>query len=274
MSLIESITRLKTFATAVEFTRFGVGCVGLAAMISLVPIHASASLNSRIGNSLSFGSYQAPVHKRARGYSVGGERSASQEIANERNEDEQYALNIPGADYYYLPSEDMSASEEEELEGWRGYLKEKGPSRVIVEVEVEQELKPLSDQVWDLIMGNEPEIDSSRNSPHRTVRMERNVVTIPKKQVEENRHVVEAKPVQETHNIHKEEGEEESAITEDAAESYKQLMDLFNRPVFATPTEEFGDADGMVSFRLPQNGANVNPAVRTGSKARFEIRRQ
>ena len=233
---------------------------------------------SRLGNSLSFGAFGPPSHQSSRGYSfestgqdqrppenVRYEITPSQETWQSDSTDE------PVQQYFFQPETEEEPEVEPER-GWKGYLREKGPSQVIVEIEVVHELSPLSDEVWGLIMGTgDPKSANARlGNGREAVAVDKHVVEIPKTQIDTNRQVVESIP-EEPVSIHREPDEEESPILDDAAESYQQLMELFSRPVFATPTNEFGDADSMLSFRTPQN--QPVSQLREGSSARFEIRR-
>ena len=227
------------------------------------------------GKSLSLGALSAPAHHPQNGYSfVVKEKSANEQLRDRAESERQVAFYSPPEESLtMLPrAEDVDPEKSPEETGWRGYLSEKGPSHVIVEVEIEQEIKPLSDEIWDLIMGKAPEIDSERERRlgNEVVSVERNAVSIPKVQVD-TRGELPSAVVDDPMRIHKEAGDEESPIVDDAAESYQQLMELFNRPVFATPARDYGDAEGMLSFRVPQN--TPVPATRDGSSARFEIRR-
>jgi len=248
------------------------GCMLFASAIALQG--RGAGLPSRPTNSLSFGSFQAPAHENVSHYSyVVTEGADLSSISGSERKVEQVALHMEKPSMFAVPDEEEPQVEPEEPAGWRGYLYEKGPSNVVVEVEVSREIEPLSPEVWNLIMGAKPKPTeiAETNSRLSVEKVDKNVVTIPNTQVDDNKHVVEGPVYSEPHRIHKEENEKEPSNTQDAAESYQQLMELFSRPVFAMPTEDPGDNDALLSFRVPQNQQNAT--VREGSRARFEIRR-
>jgi len=246
------------------------------AAFSLQGLGFGTELGNRLDNSLSFGSFRAPSHQAHRGYrySVVEQKSepVDESLASEQYSMPQFDESTPIQNQDFYQPENISEPEPQPERGWKGYLREKGPSRVIVEIEVEQELKPLSDEVWGLIMGTGEMNNADQNSRpgKEVVKIQKNTMTIPKTQVDKNKQVVESTP-EEPVKMLEVEGEEQSPILDDAAESYQQLMELFSRPVFATPSSDFGDADSMVSFRVPQN--QPAPTIREGSRARFEIRR-
>lgn len=154
---------------------------------------------------------------------------------------------------------------------WKGYLSEKGPSRVLVKYEEITELQTLPDEVWALIMGEAPEVDGDYAASQRksSEELEVNVVQLPENQKGET-HVDEKKAGEEM-RIDRGIIDDEFIKIEDESESYHQLMELFNRPVFAMPASELNDADGMLSFQGLKNAGTSN--VRDGSRARFEIRK-
>lgn len=277
MSYIEITKYLNNCPTAIR----GLPNTLLSSIVALMVVTLQgfgigADNGNQLGNSLSFGSYKAPSHQSHRGYRYSTEEPqsipAEDTFSSDREPIPQMDETTPIMQQYFYQPENAAEPEIEPETGWKGYLREKGPSQVIVEIEVEQELKPLSDEVWGLILGTGERFESDRN--HRAgkevVKVDKNTMTIPKTQVDLNKHVVESAP-EEPVKMLEEEGEEESPILDDAAESYQQLMELFSRPVFATPSNDFGDSDSMVSFRLPQN--QPSPTIRDGSRARFEIRR-
>lgn len=245
-----------------------------------VPAFGSAiDSRSGLGSSLSFGAFGPTSHHGSRGYSfesTSPDRSSAVDTDSSQGmlpeENQQFDSSDGYVQQYFFQPETTEEPEVEPERGWKGYLREKGPSQVIVEIEVEHELKPLSDEVWGLIMGTGGPLGNGNDQGkgHESVSVDKHVVAIPKTQVDTKRQVVESIP-EEPVSIHKEPDEEESPILDDAAESYQQLMELFSRPVFATPAKEFGDADSMLSFRTPQN--QPAPQLRDGSSARFEIRR-
>lgn len=251
------------------------GLFALAA-VSLQGLGFGTEVGNRLENSLSFGSFRAPSQQAHRGYrsSVVENKPVSVNGSFDSEQDPVPGLDesTPLVQQDIYQTQNIPEPEPEPETGWKGYLREKGPSQVIVEIEVEQELKPLSDEVWGLIMGTGGTIDSGQpDRPGKeVVTIQKNTRTIPKTQINSNKQVVE-RFAEEPVKILEEEGEEESPILDDAAESYEQLMELFSRPVFATPSSDFGDADSIVSFRAPLN--QPAPTVREGSRARFEIRR-
>ena len=167
-------------------------------------------------------------------------------------------------------SEDVDPQPEDvDARRWKGYLQEKGPSRLIVKIEEEREIQPLSDEIWALINGtNQKTEDSEPIKTQHFSKVEENFVQIPNKQVggvldKEQR---EAEKLR----ISKDVIRDESLITEDESDSYQKLMELFSRPVIKVPISE-DENDGYVAFRVPKNPTSAS--VREGSRARFEIRK-
>ncbi len=185
------------------------------------------------------------------------------------NVNEGYQIENSQKDEFFEERAELIEEAVEVPQGWLGYLSEKGPSQLFVKQEEVREPAPLPQDIWNLIMGQKPQI-SNEPEPRIEVRKE----TIKKPTVEIKKEVVDTEdtPVEvEKIEINKDVIDNESMEIDDEAKSREQLMDLFSRPVFATPTRDFGETEGMISFRVPK--VNNPPTLRDGSRARFEIRK-
>lgn len=168
------------------------------------------------------------------------------------------------------PDPDVVTEEEEAMKSWKGYLQEKGPSRLIVKVEEEQKLQPLSDEIWALIAGNgsgRSGLESDRSREY--VNADENYEQNPYNPMGDTLAVDQGND--EKMRIDRDTIDEESIIMNDEAQSYRQLMELFSRPVLAMPFLRGEEDGGIIAFRSPKNSTSA--FIRDGSRARFEIRR-
>ena len=151
---------------------------------------------------------------------------------------------------------------------WKGYLREKGPSRLIVKNEVEREPQPLSDEIWALIAGVKQETVKTETSQSQDyVKVDENYVQIPNKQVDDM--FADNSSADERMRINSNIVGDRSMITEDESDAYQKLLKLFSQPVVTTPFS--GANDGYVSFRSPMNSTSA--FIRKGSRAKFEIKK-
>ena len=152
---------------------------------------------------------------------------------------------------------------EEEIIPWRGYLREKGPARLVVENEEGRELQPLSEEIWALISG--------ANKKKRTEMIPTDLLAKTdetEEQVQGN-NPMNAKLASNMEPI-EEITQDESLLSEYDPDSYQKLMELFSRPVVRIPISH-DEKDGYVAFRLPENPTSAS--VREGSQAKYEIRK-
>ena len=164
--------------------------------------------------------------------------------------------------------EQSEEAPEEGTNQWKGYLREKGPSRLIVRNEVEREPQPLSDEIWALIAGEKKkEVKQGNYQPTEYVKVDENYVRIPNKQIDHP--LVENTVEAERLRIDSDVVGDKSMITEDESDAYQKLLELFSRPVVSTPLP--GDNEGYVSFRAPTNSTSA--FIRKGSRAKFEIKK-
>jgi hypothetical protein len=156
-------------------------------------------------------------------------------------------------------------------DGWRGYLSEKGPPRVIVVEETTRQPEALPDAIWALIQGPQPQAPRDTSE-----RLGKNTRELETRVVDENREVLPSSVLQtpvepEKNKIDRSVIDDESLKVDDAMETHLRLMQLFSTPIFAVPSGVPDNADGMISLNLPQS--EIRSSVREGSRARFEIRR-
>jgi hypothetical protein len=268
--LIKAIRRLRDGRSGLHLVTVFALCA-----VMLGPIQSNAQVERDIG-SMNMVGLTAPS-------SSHGDRGRRFEVTDipEATEApvEQGALVAPDGNVYNLKDELNKLwnavnfwDDGEESRDWNGYLHEKGPSRVLVEREVAKEIEPLPDEIWDMIMGSKKKaiIEEPVVRPKSVNQIDLNATEIQKVQLESNREVIETKRGPEKMRIHRDSTEDEALELQDESESYEQLMELFNKPVFATPTPGL-EREGMISFQLPDEYRNET--VRDGSRARFEIRR-
>ena len=172
--------------------------------------------------------------------------------------------------------------ESEEIEeipvypGWKGYLQEKGPSRVVVEAEQKREIQPLDDAIWQLIMGDPASPDLYESSPSESAiagNSSREGADSSDQQLDASESLEDELQAQAGERRESSSNPQEAAALDDSAETYRRLMELFTQPVLTTPVRDLHDTEGRVSFRIPQTD-NQSSVIRQGSRARFEIRRQ
>jgi hypothetical protein len=165
----------------------------------------------------------------------------------------------------YDPDTDVSPEEEEAARVWKGYLCEKGPSKIIIRFEKEQELQPLSEDVWALIAGNKPSqlLSESSGSGEPTPVDEDNGQN-PNMQMQMDDLLAFSQDTNEMIGI-------DRGSIGNESDAYLKLMELFSRPVLAMPLLEDYKDGGVISFLTPKSSTSA--LIRNGSRARFEIRK-
>ena len=161
--------------------------------------------------------------------------------------------------------------EEYAAERWQGYLKEKGPSRVLVRVEDQTDPAPLSPEIWDLINGKGDEAE--RESERRANEASNEVAADDPAEIENPRDPdpsLIAGGDDDGDGAVESRSDLRSAPPDSEPDSYERLMSLLSRPVVTVPASEEDDAAGIISFRVPSD--TVQPMIREGSRARFQIR--
>ena len=116
------------------------------------------------------------------------------------------------------------ATVEEEIP-WKGYLQEKGPSRVMVKQEREQELEELSDEIWSLIMGSKTITDKFEDPVdlrRRALDTEETTVQVKKTPIETRKTTIEPEVKEEMPEPTK--LEDAPTEIEDESENYQQLL--------------------------------------------------
>lgn len=194
----------------------------------------------------------------------------------------QSAFEIVRRERWKAEPEVNAETESQEMEeipaypGWKGYLQEKGPSRVVVEAEQKREIQQLDDAIWQLIMGDpaSPDLDESTSvESAKSANTTLEGADSSGQQLETSESLEGELQAQAGEGSDPSSNPPEVAALDDSAETYRRLMELFTQPVWTTPARDLDDAEGRVSFRIPQTD-NQSSVIRQGSRARFEIRRQ
>jgi hypothetical protein len=235
--------------------------------------------------SLSFGSFQAPGTEHQRGFKFSRDRVEPFNESTIAPDSDHTVEDGPPLQSNRRALPDSFSFEQifdslfpEPPKGWRGYLQEKGPNRLLVRQDEAPELQVLDDTVWDLIMGKHSKQTAEPPQPPPVIpeeseRAERSVTTLAKVQLDQDVQVISSNSTveRERSRILRDEGEAESVIVDDTSESIRQLMELFSQPIFSTSAPSETALDGQISVRVPDT--LITPTIRQGSRARFEIRR-
>ncbi len=159
----------------------------------------------------------------------------------------------------------------------KGYLSDKGPSKLKVEVAENSILQPLDSVIWDLILGNSSYYTKStpvsQNGEEPQSSTNNSIIPGQTNTANELRMNYQNNS---TPNIPANQAEEantqgsDSVALQDQAESHRQLLDFFSNQV-----NPFGMTPGVNAPFMGYQPSMVGqqPTVRQGSRARFEIRR-